>query len=226
MGSTAIRWSEILGRTWKDDSIMKKLISLGLALCLALSLTACGGTSSGGQGGGGSQSTQVLQDGPVTLPAIFFTGMTEEEIQTSAQEQGFSQCTVNQDGSVTYTVTAEQRGQIMEATKASLDSSIADLTSGEDADKIFTKIEYNDDLSEISFYANPDTYSPNAAYAYSFCTLGAYYQIFSGTAMDAVNVTVHFINGSTNEELQTVTYQDMLAGTADTAASSSSSAAQ
>lgn len=210
---------------------MKKLISLGLALCLALSLTACGsgGTSSdtsGSQSGGTSQTTQPLQDGQVTLPANFFTGMTEEEIQTSAQEQGFSQCVVNQDGSVTYTVTAEQRRQIMEATKASMDSSISDLTSGEDADKIFTKIEYNDDLSEVNFYANPDTYSPNIAYAYSFCTLGAYYQIFSGTAMDAVNVTVHIINGNTNEELQTVTYQDMLTGTADASAAGASSAAQ
>lgn len=198
---------------------MKKLISLGLALCLALSLAACGsgGTSSdasGSQSGGASQATQPLQDGQVTLPANFFTGMTEEKIQTSAQEQGFSQCVVNQDGSVTYTVTAEQRSQIMEATKSSMDSSISDLTSGEDADKIFAKIEYNDDMSQFDCYVAPDADTPNTAYAYSFCTLGAYYQIFSGVSMDQVNVVVRFVNSSTNQEIQSVTYQDMLNGQA------------
>lgn len=207
---------------------MKKLISLGLALCLALSLAACGsgGTSSdpsgsqgsdnasvasGSQSGSNAQSgQQASQDKQVTLPAHFFTDMTQEEIQSAAQEQGFSQCVINQDGSVTYTLTPSKYSEVMEATKTSLNDFISQLVNAEDENKIFTKIEHNDDMSQFDCYVVPDADTPNTAYAYSFCTLGAYYQIFSGVSPDQVNVVVRFVNSSTNQEIQSVTYQDML----------------
>lgn len=222
---------------------MKKLFSLLLALSLLFSLTACGGnssqeSSSGSSGssagaaasGSGSQDSSATEpeqeEEPVyvnvTLPASFFSNMTSEEIQAAAQEQGYTKCVINQDGSVTYTMTQGKYDEVMEGMKASLDKSIADLVDGDNAVESFVKIEYTDDMSEINVYVDPETYSSlDASYALSFYILGAYYQVFSGTAPDDVDVVVNFINNNTNEIIESASYQDMRSSEEADAASSS-----
>ena len=222
--------------------MMKKLISLSLALFLLLSLVACGNgspeeDSSGGPNsstntsasGSGSQDSGTMEvdkgllNVNVTLPASFFSDMTSEEIQTAAQEQGYSKCVINQDGSVTYTMTRGKYNEVMEEMKTSLDESIADLVNGENAVESFLKIEYTDDLSEIDVYVDPDTYSSlDSMYAISFYILGAYYQVFSGTSPDDVDVVVNFINNNTNEVIDSASYQDMLNSEGASSSSSSS----
>lgn len=210
--------------------MMKKSISLFLALFLLLSLVACGSGSSdedssgssnssanasasgsGSQDGGTMEVDKGLLNVNVTMPASFFSDMTPEEIQTAAQEQGYSKCVINQDGSVTYTMTRGKYNEIMEEMKTSLDESIADLVNGENAVESFLKIEYTDNLSEIDVYVDPDTYSSlDSMYAISFYILGAYYQVFGGTSPDDVDVVVNFINNNTNEIIDSASYQDML----------------
>lgn len=221
--------------------MMKKLISLLLSLLLLFSLAACGSGSSeedssgssnasasgsGSQDGGTMEVDKGLLNVNVTLPASFFSDMTPEEIQAAAQEQGYSKCVINQDGSVTYTMTRGKYNEVMEGMKTSLDESIADLVNGENAVESFLKIEYTDDLSEIDVYVDPDTYSSlDSMYAISFYILGAYYQVFGGTSPDDVDVVVNFINNNTNEVIDSASYQDMLSSE-EASSSSSSSAGQ
>ena len=94
---------------------MKKLVSLLLTLALMMSLVACGGGSETQTNGNASaeketensagvQVDEGLLNVDVTLAASFFEDQTEEEIKAEAKENGYSDCKINDDGSVTYTL--------------------------------------------------------------------------------------------------------------------------
>lgn len=209
---------------------MKKMLCLLLAFALMLSLAACGssGTSSAGSSSGNGSSISVdegLLNVEVTLPASFFTDTTEEDIQAAATDQGFSDCVINEDGSVTYTMTKSVYNEVLEDLKAALDESIEGMVNGADAVASFQKIEYNDDLSEVDVYVDGETFSSlDALYAISFYMLGAYYQAFSGVPADEVDTVVEFIDQDSNEVLQSSSYQQMLSSAAASSEAGSSAA--
>lgn len=209
---------------------MKKMLCLLLAFALMLSLAACGssGTSSAGSSSGNGSSISVdegLLNVEVTLPASFFTDTTEEDIQAAATDQGFSDCVINEDGSVTYTMTKSVYNEVLEDLKAALDESIEGMVNGADAVASFQKIEYNDDLSEVDVYVDGETFSSlDALYAISFYMLGAYYQAFSGVPADGVDTVVEFIDQDSNEVLQSSSYQQMLSSAAASSEAGSSAA--
>lgn len=199
---------------------MKKMTAIFSALVLVFSLCACGGgapqqssTGSSGQSSGNSgiQTEEGLFSVEITLPASFFEGESAEEIQAAAKENGVSECTVNADGSVTYRMSKSKHKEMLGEMKASLEESIADLVEGEDAVPSFVKIEYNDDFSKFDVFVDTDLYTAwDNMYVLVFYISGAYYQAFSGTDMEDVEVVVNFVDSKTGEVLDMSSSSDWL----------------
>lgn len=216
----------------KEEEIkMKRFISVLLALVMVLSLCSCGGSEAPADTGNAEQSTETpkqdaskeVEDAEnstievdeglltveVTLPATFFEEESEDDIKAAAKENGFSYCTVHEDGSVTYKMSKAKHKEMMNEMKASLDETIEELINGEEAVASFQKIEYADDFSRFDVYVDPETYTDwDSLYVLVFYMSGAYYQAFDGKDMNDVDVVVNFINNVTNETVNSGSFRD------------------
>jgi len=212
---------------------MKKITSLLLVIIMLFSLCACGGetTKTDTVATPENPSTEtpsekpveVQKDSPVkddkdtpikvdegllsvevTVPASLFENESAESIKASAKEKGFSGCTVNDDGSVTYKMSKAKHKEFLEEAKESLEETLAGLLKGEDAVASFVKIEHNDDFSKFDIFVNPDVYTVwDSMYALVFYMSGAYYQAFAGVETSELDVVVNFINNTTGATLET-----------------------
>lgn len=136
----------------------------------------------------------------ITVPAAIVSDMTNEEILSAAEEQGFEKCLINDDGTVTYTMTETKQSEMLSSLKDSLDESIESLINGEDKIESFIDIKYNDNISQVDIYVDSNLYSTwDALAGMGFMMIGNYYQIFDGTPMDSTDVIVNYIDNDSNE---------------------------
>ena len=204
---------------------MKKLVSLLLTLALVMSLVACGGRSGTQTNGnasaeketGNSAGVQVdegLLNVDVTLAASFFEDQAEEEIKAAAKENGYSDCKINDDGSVTYTMSKKKHAEMLDEMKTSFDEMIAGYLEGEEKIASFVDIHYNDDFSKVDIYVDAEQYTMwDSLYALNFYITGAYYQAFAGVANGDIDVVVNFIDNATKDVLDTASYKDFISNT-------------
>lgn len=136
----------------------------------------------------------------VTVPASFFDGSSEEEIKSDAEENGYSRIVVNDDGSVTYTMTKKQYKELLDELKVGVDEYIVDLTTGEDKIASFTSISYNDDLTVFDIKVDSSLYSSwDSLGALGFYVLGGFYQAVAGEEADII---VNFIDKDSGELIE------------------------
>ena len=107
---------------------MKKLLALILATLMLLSFAACGNAENETEitaedGSNPISAEENMLSVTVTLAATLFEDETKEEIIASAKENGISKCVVNEDGSVTYTMSKSKHKEMLE----DLEKSIADF---------------------------------------------------------------------------------------------------
>ena len=144
----------------------------------------------------------------VTMPAALFSDQTEEDIKKAAEENGYLGCTINENGSVTYTMTESRHREMLDELVSRADESIAELI-GKVAS--FTKIDNNSDMSEFSVYMDSEKATMfDKFYALAFYTVGAYYQSFAGKSADEIDVIIKFIDAETNEVLDTASYRNFM----------------
>lgn len=182
---------------------MKKLVLLLLVISLMLSLVACGGRSKTKNSAGvsepknsaGVQVDEGLLNVDVTLGATFFEDQTEDEIKANAKENGYSDCKINEDGSVTYTMSKKKHSEMLDEMKTSFEELAAGCLEGEKEVESFVDIQYNDDFSKIDIYVDAEQYTMwDLLYAMTFYITGATYQAFTGVANDDIDVVVNFID--------------------------------
>lgn len=146
----------------------------------------------------------------VTLPASFFQDSTEEEIMADADGNGYIATKINDDGSVTYTMTKAKRNEILKEMKSSIDESIDELLNGEEKVGSFLKIEYNDKLTIVDIYVDPALYSDwDSFHAIGFYLMGGFYQNFDGVPSEEIDVVVNFINNDTKEVINSGSLKEM-----------------
>lgn len=219
---------------------MKRIITVLLAICLVLALSACNarsksnneptepGTTAGASSTPvepASTSTQEpnsedsqgisvdenLLTVEVTIPASFFEEETPEEIKAGAADSGMISCDINDDGSVTYKMTKAKHRELMASMKEQIDSSINDMLQGEEAVASFKSVKYNDDMSSFKIYVDPTLYSDwDSMYVLAFYMLGGYYQAFDGVPSEDIDVIVEFIDQTTDEVLDTGSYRSFM----------------
>ena len=171
---------------------MKKSICLLLAFALMLSLCACSGKDGG---------KEEAEDITLTMPSGFFEeGMTQEELDETAQESGWKSATLNEDGSVTFVVAKEKHEEMLQETRDMIEESIDELVSSGSCPSIIS-VEANDDYSVFKVTLNAEEVGMAESFSVlSFYMLGGMYQLVNGAEDN--NVTVQFVNEATGEVIQ------------------------
>ena len=140
-----------------------------------------------------------LFDVTITLPAEYAEGMSQEELDEAAESEGY-QAVLNDDGSITYTMTKAQHAKMMEDLKASLEESMASMVGSEEYPDI-TSVTANEDYTEFTI----TTKNSEVSFAESFGSLALFtysgiYHIFDGTPVD--NIHIDYVNATTGEIIE------------------------
>ena len=193
---------------------MKKGLAVILAAIMLFSFVACKNEKSEEE-----TTTAVEEKDPVkvdenlltvevTLAGSFFEGETPEEIKADAKENGMKKCVINEDGSVTYTMTRAKRNKMLDEMKANFEKTYDGFLNGEEKIPSFLDIKHNDNFSQIDIYVDKSKYTMwDSMNAMTFYLLGVYYQCFSGADFKEVDVVVNFIDNETEEILDTASYK-------------------
>ena len=147
-------------------------------------------------------------------PDFFDTEATEEELKATALEEGFLDAKLNEDGTLTYTMTRAKQQELLTTLMEGLETGIQEMTEGEEAVPSFKRIEHTDDLSSFDIFIDPEQFGDfDAFYALTLAFYGATYQAFSGNT-DA-DSRVRFVDYQTDEEVDSVSYKDFLEAFSD-----------
>lgn len=209
---------------------MKRILALILALSLSFTMVGCGksedntnedeihnaGEEKGSENkeGNSIEVDKKLVNVEVTIPASLLKLDNEEEldidkITEEAKKQGMKKVIVNDDGSITYTMSKATHKEIMDEMKSNLIESIDELTNNEDFSSI-QDITSNKTFSEFDVVVNKDKFENSFD---GIATLGVvfgsmFYQLFDGVGPDNYEVILNFKDESTGEVFKSVTYPD------------------
>jgi len=152
----------------------------------------------------------------VTIPASFYQEegeeMTQEKVDEIVATSNFKSGVLNDDGSVTYTMSKNQHAEFLQTLKDSIQESVDGLINGDNAIESFTKITFNENLSEFDVYVDSAKYSAfDSLSALAFYIAGQYYQLFDGIAYDDTEVVVNFINKDTEDVIDSGSLSQMRA---------------
>lgn len=178
---------------------MKKRLLILIAILL-LTLLSCGKTEE-------HEGEQMK----LTIPAVLFVGMSDQEIRAEAGQLDYLSCVIESDGSVTYTMTANAKKLAMESYHAELDEAIATLTEGEKKIESYESIKYQSDMTRIDIRVHLDLYAKQD-HDYATCLFrpALMYQVLNGTPLSKLNVTMTFRDPVTHLILDKVIYRKTL----------------
>lgn len=206
---------------------MKRLVALTAAAVLALSLAACSTAPSTAdtpaetpaptaapttepdislQEAADAISTaeQIevednLFDVTITLPADYASDITAEEIAQQVADGKVHTGVLNDDGSVTYTMSKAQHAALLESVAAQLRSTLDDMIGSADYPNL-TAIETNDDFTDFTVYTTTQPGAVGLSDEMSvliYYTCGKMYGIVSGQEPD--NIHVDILNAESGE---------------------------
>lgn len=145
----------------------------------------------------------------ITIPASMFVNedMSTFDPDAYAKENKFSKAVVNDDGSVTATMTKARHKELLSETRNELIASFEELVGGEDTPYI-TKITVDDDMKEITVEVDAAAYKD----AFDMTPLmlvmsSAMYQSF--TAEGVTNTVVTTVDNAAGDILNTYSTADL-----------------
>jgi hypothetical protein len=206
---------------------MKRLVALTAAAVLALSLAACGTAPSTADtpaetpaptaapttepdislkeaADAISTAEQIevednLFDVTLTLPADYASDITAEEIAQQVADGKVHTGVLNDDGSVTYTMSKAQHAALLESIAAELRSTLDDMIGSTDYPNL-TRIETNDDFTDFTVYTTTQPGAVGLSDEMSvliYYTCGKMYGIVSG--QEPGNIHVDILNAESGE---------------------------
>lgn len=140
-----------------------------------------------------------LFDVTLTLPADYASDITEEEIAQQVADGKVHTGTLNDDGSVTYTMSKAQHTALLESIAAELRSTLDDMIGSADYPNL-TAIEANDDFTDFTVYTTTQPGAVGLSDEMSvliYYTCGKMYGIVSGQEPD--NIHVDILNAESGE---------------------------
>lgn len=147
----------------------------------------------------------------ITIPPTMINEENVEETIAKAKEDGVSEVSQNEDGSLTYKLTKSAHAEMLAGMKAELQATLEELKNSEDFPTIREVIP-NNSFSEYTVKVDQEAYQKSfdgfALLGLAFA--GLYYQLFSGDDPDKFQVTVNLENVETGEVFNTIVYPDAL----------------
>lgn len=178
----------------------------------ALLLTACGGENKKKTEENSWDSINVdkgIVNVDVTLPTSFFIGSTKEKIIAEAKGNGIIETIINEDGSVTYTMSKSKYKEMMKELGDSVGSTIDEIVNSEDYTSI-KEISYNKDFTEFDVKVNRQQYEEGFdGFAIFGLVIGStYYSAFAGKSSEDLQIIFNMIDETTGEIYNTTIYPD------------------
>ncbi len=190
---------------------MKKVLSILIAVVIVLTLAACSAQKQNNTTENKStepSKSDVVDENlltvDITVPASMFDegNPASAELSEEQKKQGFKTAKVNDDGSVTYTMSKSSFKKFKESTK----QETADTLNSLNADyPCVTSTEFNDDFSEIKIYVNKSDYE-NGMNFLILLQAGMAANIYQSYTNETVLSNVSVIDKDTNETLDSATY--------------------
>ena len=200
---------------------MKKLAVLLLALILVFSLSACGKEKDPGavKPGEDVQSSSKDEDKgigadenlltvDITIPAELLGEDATGELTEEQKSQGFKSAKLNEDGSMTLTISKANYKDFMKEYRKSIAEGLDSISTSGDYPSI-KKLEYNDDFSKVTMTVDKASYEgsfdgfANLAIGMS----GMIYQAFD-VDIDQPRVEIDIKDEATGEIFDNVVYPD------------------
>lgn len=146
----------------------------------------------------------------ITLPASLMEDTDPDEVIAEAEEEGIH-VVVNDDGSVTYTMTRAQHNELLGEMAEGIQETIEDLRTSEDFVSI-ADVTANDSYSEFTMIVDREAYenSFDGFAAFGLGVSGIYYQLFQGVDPDNFQVLVHVQDEETGEVFNTINFPEDL----------------
>lgn len=143
----------------------------------------------------------------ITLPADFVGVETQEELDEAYKDTDIKSATLNEDKSATLVMSKKQHKAILEATRESINSSLAEMIGSEDFPNI-TDIKANENFTEFEITTKSEELDFGETFStYSFMLYGGMYAIFEGTEVD--NISVKFLNADSGEIIEEFNSKDL-----------------
>ena len=164
--------------------MMKKAFVIAAAVLLIVSLSSCSGGSSGPVSSGGEESPSSSQpasigdpsqpeasaqpeipaqngDVSINLPGDFFESDPDFDPSAYAQKQGFIGAAVNEDGSVTVTMTKERQQELLTDLREEIENAFEELAGGS-ATPYVTNITCDENFTQIVMEVEREAYEAAA----------------------------------------------------------------
>lgn len=191
---------------------MKYFVSVA-ALTLVLA-----GCSTGAPGGSPTPDSteliavdETLTTVTITIPSsIMQMGdtVTQETVDLSVANSGFDSGVLNEDGSVTYTMSQAKHREILDKYAASVDSSIADSIK---AEKSIKTVEHDDSFTKFTVTVDRADFENSLSaqfVGFGLALTAAMYQAFDGVGADGYRVTFDYVDADSGEVFDTAVYPD------------------
>lgn len=152
----------------------------------------------------------------ITLPASFLELEGDEEInidemKEEAKENGIKDVELNNDGSVTYTMSKSKHRELLDEMQEGIEENIDEVVNSEDFPSI-KEIQANKKYDRYDVIVDQESYENSFD---GFGVLGVafssmYYQLFEGVNPSDYEVIIDMIDEETGEVFDTIVYPDAL----------------
>lgn len=195
---------------------MKKILALMFVFTFFVNLTACSSSKSqtepevksdsetSEESSAGVEVDKDLLTVDITLPASLAGAVDDDfDPDTYAEENNFQKAVINEDGSITVTMTKTTHEALMKNTYDEYVEMVEDMIESEDTPYI-KDIDYADDLSSFKVSVNRAEYENSYDFtALSLGLMGSMYQTFAGEEM---NVEISILDADTGETISESVY--------------------
>lgn len=143
----------------------------------------------------------------IHIPQNFVGETTQNELDQTAQQNGYDSITLNDDGSANYIMSKKKHNEMMDDMKNRLNDTLAEMVGSEDYPN-FTNIETNEDFTDFAISTKSTELGLNESITVMlFYMYGGMYNLYNNTPVDNVKVT--FINADTGEVISTTNSSDL-----------------
>lgn len=191
-------------------------LKISAALLSLLLLAGCSGTASDTTTANGDTSANSEEEATetievdeglltvdITFPASFVNmggeEMTQEKVEGLAKENGYLSGKLNEDGSVTYSMTKLKQQEMLDSAKKSFDDSIKQTLADYPTVKSVTR---SDDFSEIKIEISEQDMSTGFL-GLGFSMSAYFYQLLDGREFAT---EVVYVDANTGEEISRTAY--------------------
>ncbi len=138
----------------------------------------------------------------IVLPADFSQGLTQESLDENLDESGFRSATLNDDGTVTYTMTKRRHDELLAELRESIQGSVDEFIADEPDN--YSSVTFDENLRNFTVAVNADNFNGEAAWLeFSLAFQAGFYYIFAGTKEANQKFTVTYVDQDSGATLAT-----------------------